>query len=407
MRHTLLRLALPFAYLAACTSAPEGPPPAAAAGTIPLPADPAARERLRRASAEVLFWSQEQRDANFRQMERLFPSHLIPAGGRVRPLPAGAPLPRSEAEAQALMERGNIAALIVVADGRIRLERYARGLSGEDRWTSFSVAKSLTSTLVGAAVRDGHIRSVDDPVTRYLPELAGSAYDGVSVRQVLTMSSGVRWNENYADPTSDIALLFSTTPPEGMDPTIAYLRTLPRAHPPGTRWNYNTAETNLIGLIVARAVGRPLARYASEKIWRAYGMEADAYWQMDESGKEVAGCCISARPRDYARIGQFILDGGRAGGRDVLPAGWIDEATRAHHSVSPRGDGYGFQWWTRPGAVAARGIFGQSILIDRERRLVMVTLAAWPQATAPALRIAAETYFTETVAAEIDAERGR
>lgn len=386
----LLRWALPLALLAGCVAAPER--------TVQLSPEEAAR--LRQAAVEVLFWSQEQRDANFRQMDRLFPTRTIRAGGRVRELPQGAPLPVEPARIDALIESQHIAAVIVLQDGRIRLERYARGFSPEQRWTSFSVAKSLTSTLVGAALRDGHIRSLDDPVTRYVPELAGSAYDGVTVGHVLTMSSGVRWNEDYRDPNSDVARMFAEQPPEGMDVTIAYLRRLPRAAEPGTRWNYNTAETNLIGVILGRAIGRPIAHYASEKIWRRYGMEADAYWQIDESRKEVAGCCISARARDYARIGQFMLDGGTG----VLPDWWVGHATRLHHRVSPRGDGYGFQWWTLPGGYMARGIFGQSIRIDPERRLVMVTLGAWPAASDPERAGAREAFFRE-MAARIDRER--
>jgi CubicO group peptidase (beta-lactamase class C family) len=383
MKSRLLRFCAPLLLLAGCAADTERP----------LRLEPADAARLRQAGAEVLFWSQEQRDANFRAMETLFPVNVIRAGGRPRPLPEGPPLPVESAKIDQFMESQNAAALIVLQDGRIRLERYARGFGPEQRWTSFSVAKSLTSTLVGAALRDRHIGSLDDPVTRYVPELAGSAYDGVTVRHVLTMSSGVRWNEDYADPNSDVARMFAEPPPQGMDVTVAYLRRLPRAAEPGTRWNYNTAETNLIGVILSRAVGRPLARYASEKIWRPYGMEAEAYWQLDEGGREIAGCCMSARARDYARIGQFILDGGRAGGRQVLPDGWVAEATRAHHTISPRGDGYGYQWWTLERGFIARGIFGQSIRIDPERRLVMVTLGAWPRASDVERSIARETFF--------------
>ncbi|MFN3944837.1 MAG: serine hydrolase domain-containing protein [Allosphingosinicella sp.] len=392
MTRSLLSLAAAM-LLSGCAVAPPPEPALSSADTA----------RLRQAGAEVLFWSQEQRDANFRTMETIFPTRMIRAGGRARPLAQGAPLPVDETMIEEFVESQNIAALIVLQDGRIRLERYARGFTPEQRWTSFSVAKSLTSTLVGAAVRDGHIASLDDPVTRYVPELAGSAYDGVSVRHVLTMSSGVRWNEDYTDPASDVARMFAEPPPEGMDVTVAYLRKLPRAAEPGTRWNYNTAETNLIGVVVSRAVGKPLARYASERIWRPYGMEADAFWQLDERGHEIAGCCISARARDYARIGQFMLDGGRAGRRDVLPAGWVAEATRLHHPVSPRGDGYGYQWWTLDRGYIARGIFGQSIRIDPERRLVMVTLGAWPAASDGPRSIARETFFRH-VGARIEQE---
>ncbi len=391
---SLFRWALPLALLAGCAAQPQ--PESILEPTLRITSENA--ERIRRAGAEVLFWSAEQRDANFRAMETLFPAHVVRAGGRVRPLPEGVPLPLPESEVDAFIAAQNLAGLIVLEDGRVRLERYARGFGPEQRWTSFSVAKSLTSTLVGAAVRDDHIGSLDDPVTRYVPELAGSGYDGVTVRQVLTMSSGVRWNENYADPASDVARMFADAPPEGMSPTVAYLSNLPRAAESGTRWNYNTAETNLIGVIVVRATGKPLAQYASEQIWHSYGMEADAYWMLDESGLEIAGCCISARLRDYARIGQFMLDGGAAGGEQVLPDGWIAEATRPHRRLSESGNGYGYQWWTLPGGFQAQGIFGQLIRVDPARDLVMVALGNWPKASDRELRAGQEAFFQRVIA---------
>jgi CubicO group peptidase (beta-lactamase class C family) len=362
-------------------------------------------QRLRTASAQVLFWPQEQRDANFRRMHELFPANVVRASKNPRPLRASASLEPAlgSAAVDRFVEAQNIAGLIVLQDGKVRLERYARGFGPDQLWTSFSVAKSLTSTLVGAAMQDGHFKSLDDPVIRYVPELAGSAYDGVSLSQLLTMRSGVRWSEDYTNPKSDIARMFAAEPPPGMDMNIAYLRGLPRAAEPGTRWNYNTAETNLIGIIVARAVRRPLSQYLSEKIWRPYGMEMDAYWQVDEHGREVAGCCISASLRDYARVGQFILDGGRVGGRHVVPDGWIRNATAVNVWTAP-GRGYGYQWWTTTHGYSAVGIFGQSIYVDPARRIVMVTSSAWPSATSRDLSIAREAFFT-SIRAAVDEAR--
>ncbi|HEY0111836.1 MAG TPA: serine hydrolase domain-containing protein [Allosphingosinicella sp.] len=358
---------------------------ASAAQTAPSAPPAPSMEEVRRAGAEVLFWNQEQRDRNFRSMEKLFPAVSVDAGERVRPLPAGKPLEPAlggAAAVDALMASMNMAGLLVLQDGKIRLERYARGYGPEQTWTSFSVAKSITSTLVGAAVKDGFIKSLDDPVTRYIPELKGSAYDGVSVRHVLTMTSGVRWNEDYTDPKSDVARMFSTPPPLGEDVTVAYLRKLPREAAPGSKWVYKTGESNLIGVLVARAVREPLSIYLWRKIWSRYGMERDAHWQVDENGQEIGGCCLSASLRDYGRFGQFILDGGRAGYLDVLPAGWVEEATRAQAEVGTPGRGYGYQWWTGPeGTFSAVGIFGQMIHIDPARKLVIVTSSAASQAT--------------------------
>ena len=374
-----LLLALPL-MLGACAADTTPPSPQAAAAMAPQDA-----ARLRQAGKEVLFWNQEQRDRNFRTMEKIFPTRTVKAGGKPRPLPAGEPIEGAlggEAAVDALMAASNASGLLILQGGKVRLERYARGHGPNERWTSFSVAKSLTSTLVGAALQDGHIKSLGDPVTRYIPELAGSGYEGVTVRQILTMTSGVRWNEDYTDPKSDVAMMFAQAPRPGEDVTIAYLRKLPREAEPGTKWVYKTGETNLIGVLVRRATGKSLARYASEKIWRPYGMEADAYWQIDEGGQEIGGCCLSVALRDYGRIGQFVLDGGKAGGKQVVPANWFAEATSKQAEIGAPNRGYGYQWWAGPGGTfAAVGIFGQMIHIDPARKLVVVVSGAAAQAT--------------------------
>jgi CubicO group peptidase (beta-lactamase class C family) len=349
--------------------------------------------KLKQVGAEVLFWSQAQRDTNFPHMEALFPGHVVKAGRRVRPLPAGAPLSLPGAEIDAYMAAQNVAGILVLQDGKVRLERYARGLTARGRWTSFSVAKSFTSTLVGAAIADGYIKSVDDPVTRYIPELAGSGYDGVSIAQLLTMTSGVKWDENYFDPKSDVARMYGGTVPAGQDPTVAYMRTLPRDTPPGEKWVYKTGETNLIGVLVTKATRKSLAAYLSEKVWKPVGMETDAFWMVDPSGQEIGGCCLSVSLRDYGRMGQFALEGGKG----VVPANWFAEATSTKAAFARSGYGYGYQWWTYPqGRVGAQGIFGQSILIDPGKRAVIVIVSAWPKATGADL-LAPRAVFQERV----------
>lgn len=361
---------------------------------VPLTANDTAG--LRKIGAEVLFWSQSQRDANFPHMERLFPGHVVKAGGKVRALPAGKPLPVPAAEVDAYIAANNVAGLIVLQDGKVRLERYARGYSAEGRWTSFSVAKSFTSTLVGAAIRDGYIQSLEDPVTRYIPDLAGSGYDGVTVRQLLTMTSGVRWNEDYTDPKSDVARMFLEPVPAGRDPTVWYMKNLPRESAPGTKWVYKTGETNLIGVLVRRATGTPLSTYLSEKIWKPWGMERDAFWMVDPAGHAVSGCCLSVSLRDYARMGMFAL----AGGRGVVPAGWFADATRPHAETGEPGHGYGYQWWTYPeGRFGAVGIFGQVIRVDPKTRTVIAMSSAWPKATDRALGKAREAFLDRLLAA--------
>lgn len=352
---------------------------AATAQTVAITPDNA--EKLRQVGAEVLFWNQQQRDENFPAMEKLFPGHVVKAGGKVRPLPMGKPLAIPEGELETAMTELNIAGMIVVQDGKIRLERYARAYGPEGRWTSFSVAKSFTSTLVGAAIRDGFIKSIDDPVTRYIPDLAGGGYDGVTVRQLLTMTSGVKWNEDYTDPKSDVARMFSEPVPAGADPTVAFMKKLPRETAPGTKWVYKTGETNLIGVLVERATRKTLSDYLSEKVWKPWGMERDAFWMVNPGGHEVSGCCLSVSLRDYARMGMFALSGGKG----VVPDGWFATATRNQVPSTPEftgGSGYGYQWWVLPGGrYAAIGIFGQSIMIDPAKKLVIAISSAWPLAT--------------------------
>lgn len=361
-----------------------------------VPIDPKSVDGLRKIGAQVLFWSQAQRDANFPHMEKLFPGHIVKAGGKLRPLPQGKPLPVPAAEIDAYVGANNVAGLIVVQNGKVRLERYARGYSAEGQWTSFSVAKSFTSTLVGAAIRDGYIKSVDEPVTRYIPDLVGSGYDGVTIAQLLTMTSGVRWNEDYTDPKSDVARMFLEAVPAGQDPTVHYMKNLPRETAPGSKWVYKTGETNLIGVLVQRATGKPLATYLSDKIWKPWGMEADAFWMIDPAGHEVSGCCLSVSLRDYARMGMFALSGGKG----VVPAGWFDEATRPHAEIGMPGSGYGYQWWTYPqGRFGAAGIFGQLICVDPKTRTVVVLSSAWPKATDRGLQHAREVFVDRLLAA--------
>ncbi|NDE00653.1 MAG: class C beta-lactamase-related serine hydrolase, partial [Gammaproteobacteria bacterium] len=310
---------------------------------------------------DVLSWKQDQREAAFRAMDRLpllAKASTISASPKPLPLPTGQPLEIPGVEAY--MTQQNTAGLVILQDGKLRFERYGLGFDAAGRWTSFSVAKSFTSTLVGAAIQDGYIGSLEDKVSQYIPDLRGSAYDAVTVRQLLTMSSGVKWNEDYEDPAADVAKFNNATPDEGVDATVSYMRKLPRAHPPGEVWHYNTGETNLIGVLVSSATKQPLAQYLQTKIWHPAGMEANATWLQSKTGHEIAGCCIQAATRDYARFGLFVLANGNVGGKQIVPDDWFASAIVKQKDIGSPGRGYGFQWWTYDdGAVAAQGIFGQ------------------------------------------------
>lgn len=330
----------------------------------------------------VLFWDEETRTAAFRAMDRfpaLAEARVIEAGEATYPLPDGEPLDLGDFDLDAFMEQQKAASIVVVLDGEVVLERYGLDFDAEGRWTSFSAAKSLTSTLVGAAIADGYIESLDEPVTKYIPELEGSGYDGVTIRQLLTMSSGVRWNEDYQDPQSDVALFNEhESSEEGVDALVDYMRQLPREAEPGTRWLYNTGETNMIGVLVRNATGKNLADYLSEKVWAPFGMEQDATWLLSSSGSEISGCCIQASTRDMARFGLFAMGGGMAGGERVVPEGWFEEATTPVFDTGKYGRGYAYQWWTYPeGAYAASGLFGQGIFVDPARNLVIASNSNW------------------------------
>jgi CubicO group peptidase (beta-lactamase class C family) len=356
---------------------------------------------------DLLFWSVPQRDAAFRALDRLAVLakwRNVPAGDAPLSLPPG-PALKPGINVDAYLAGQRMAGLVIVHDGKVRLERYGLGFDSAGRWTSFSVAKSITSVLVGAAIRDGHIRSMDDKVSDYIPQMKGSAYDDVSIRQLLTMTSGVRWNEDYADPNSDVARFNNHQPEDGVEALVSYLRRLPREAPAGTRWNYSTGETNLVGILVSQATKRPLAEYLSEKIWKPAGMEQQATWVLSKTGQEISGCCIQAATRDFARFGVFILNGARAGAQDIVPDGWLADATTERIGIGQTGRGYGYQWWTySDGSFTARGIFGQGIFIDPKRRLVIASNANWGGgASDPAAKEAREAFY-RAVQETIDAE---
>ena len=355
----------------------------------------------------VLFWSVPQRDAAFRTMDRipvLAKARVVAAGDEVSPLPAGDPLELDMDVDQYMLEQ-RTAGLIIVQGGRLRMEKYGLDFDTQGRWTSFSVAKSFTSTLVGAAIKDGFINSVDDMVSEYIPGLRGSAYDEVSISQLLTMTSGVAWNEDYEDRNSDVARFNNHQAEPDMDVTVSYMRSLRRDVPAGEKWVYKTGETNLIGVLVSAATGKHLADYLSEKIWAPYGMEQDATWLLGSTDHEIGGCCLQAATRDFARFGLFMLGGAVVAGDAVLPEGWLSAATSKQADIGRPGRGYGYQWWTYDdGSYAAQGIFGQGIFIDPSRDLVIASNSNWPRAQGNDGQSDQRQSFYRVVQAAIDRE---
>lgn len=334
----------------------------------------------------------------FRNIDRLFPSRTIARGGTISPLPAAArPLGNvlcsSRSQVVTLdeyMRLNRVSGLLVLSDGRIALERYALGATPATRWMSMSMAKSITSTLIGIALHDGKIRSLDDSVTRYVPSLKGSAYDGVTVRNILMMASGVRWNETYTDSSSDRRHLLDVQIAQKPGAALALMASLPRAAAPGSVLNYSTGETLVAGEIVRGAVGISLSAYLSEKVWKRVGMESDATWWLDSpDGHEIGGSGITATLRDYGRFGLYVMRGGVINGESTLPDGWVADAGSAKTLTSGKREAYGYMWWPvenassgsiHDGAFSAEGIFGQWLYINPKQRVVIVQ---WSAQTAP------------------------
>ena len=335
----------------------------------------------------ILFWTANQRLDAFRRIESILPTAKIKAGNSYRELRKTKPLEfeiKIDSKSLSLdkfMDIQKNVGIVILHNGEIRLEKYKSNMDKDTRWISFSITKSISSTLIGAAIADGFIKSIDDPVTNYIPELVGSGYDGVSIRHVLTMSSGVAWDENYTDTESDVSKFQYVTPELGQDPTIAYMQKLKRELEPGIHFNYNTGETNLIGVLVSNATGKKISQYLSEKIWTTFGMEHEANWLLNAGVSEHGGCCISATVRDYARFGQFVLEEMSADNPCVVPKDWFIEAGKKQISFGNENGGYGYQWWvSNEDSFSAIGIFGQQIFIDPSRNLVIAIISNWDTA---------------------------
>ena len=324
--------------------------------------------------ASPLFMTLAERRLAFAHFDALYPTRTVHADVKAEPLPeALADLTQISFTANDadltladLLQSEHLLGLIVVKDGDVLMEHYAPDHAKDSRWVTFSVTKSVTSLLIGAAIQDGYIDSTDDPIVKYLPRLAGTEYGESRVRDILQMASGIAWNEDYQDPESDVARAGALNGVELTD----YLGQLPRIAEPGTRFNYNTAESNLLGEILRSAIGMNAAPYLSQKIWQPMGMEYDANWLLSlPQDRETGGCCISATLRDYARLGLLALaDGVLPDGTRVVPEGWLAASTTPSQGY----EGYGYKWWLYGDKrFGARGVFGQAIFVDPKANVVI------------------------------------
>lgn len=338
-------------------------------------------------------FSGEEQVERFREMDVYFPVRTFHRMGGVAELSPGeaVKLPKTYVHAgeardtEIFLSETDTTGLIVLKGGRILYENYWRGNDRDTRWISWSVGKSFISALVGIAVEEGKIESIDDQLVRYAPELQGTSYDGVTIRNALQMSSGVAWNEDYSDPDSDIsrfgrALAFGSS-------MIDFARTLERKHEPGTVNYYNSMDAQVLGLVLRNATGMSPSEYLERKLWSKIGAEHDGYWVLDDAGTELAAGGVNVTLRDYARFGLLYLNKGNWNGEQIVPAEWVKashtpdapQLMPGRQEISDTIWGYGYLWWLprkADGPYVAVGIYNQFIYVDPEHDLVIVKTSA-------------------------------
>ena len=399
--HIIALLGLLVTSVAACTPAPAPPPPPA----IPT-------------SGQMLHWTQAERDYGFANIDRLpkFNTATVSRGSAVMPLPKGAPLDLidpatgKDFDLDAFMTEQNGIGIIILVNGELRADKYYRGFRQKTRWMTASVTKSINGMLTGIALERGEIPSINEPVRSIIPELRRPTYTGVTVRHLLEMRSGVDWRETPYLPNSHVFLCSQIAPQPDEEAIVTCMKRLGQRLPPGGYSLYSSGDAALLGVVNARSTKTPLSDYLSSELWQSIGMEDNALWLLDQSKNEIGSCCLFARLTDWARFGQFVVDGGAARGVQIVPRQWIDDSLQSHQLVSSPaiGRGYARQWWTyADGSAEAKGAFGQSILVDRTRRLVVVIGANYPddptrQRTLDDERVA----FFALVQSAIDREAG-
>jgi len=343
----------------------------------------------------IALFSDESRAENFRSMHEIFPSHTVAPGGDTwafsrdeRPLPERYRFDGEARSLAAFLEDSETTGLLVARDGVILHESYSRGNDEHALATSFSLAKPFVAALVGIAIEQGFIASVDDPISDYLPELIGSGYEGVAIHDVLTMSSGVAFDEAYDRVTSDVMRLPIQV--FGLRQSVpVILAGLQRQREPGTFHAYISSDALALGQLVARATGRTASAYLEEAIWVPAGMEAPAAWNTDFHDNELAHAFLNATLRDYARFGRLVLNEGRRDERQVIPAAWVNTSTQPSAPHLQPGDnqaststfGYGYQWWIpdeAEGDVVAIGIWGQFIYVHPRYGIVIAKTSTDP-----------------------------
>jgi CubicO group peptidase (beta-lactamase class C family) len=350
------------------------------------------RDIDRAATISTLFSGAEQYE-NFNRMKELFPHSTMlkstspfdfPEGQSIS-LPASFGYDGAKVDTPTFLEETDTSAILVLKNGEIIFEQYWLTGGRDVNWMSMSVAKSFVSAALGIAVTEGDINSIEDPITKYVPELAGSAYDGVRIKDVLQMSSGARWNEDYSDPESDINKFGRVFALGGSLNELT--ATLSREREPGTYNQYNSMDTQALGMLLTSATGRTVTDYMQEKLWQPLGMESDGYWLVDGENMEMAFGGLNATARDYAKLGELFRQGGNWHGKQIVSEEWVKASVTpdAPHLMpgdNPNSDypmGYGYQWWLMDGdegEYSAIGVYNQFIYVNPVANIVIVKLSA-------------------------------
>ncbi len=350
------------------------------------------REINRLRFATKMFSGAEMVEA-FRSVDQLYPGTVIPRSTEPAPLSRGETIILPETytisgetrDVQTFLDETDTTGLLIVDHDKVVFEDQYRGNVPTSQTISWSVGKSFVSALVGIAIDERHIGSVEEPITDYVPELTGTAYDGVRIKDVLQMSSGAQWNEDYSDPDSDINRFGRILALGGS--LDEFMSTRPREYEPGTHNRYNSTDTQAIGMLLKRATGRTLSDYLSEKLWQPLGMEDDAYWVVDSEGMEMAFGTLNVTLRDYAKLGLLYLHDGHWNGSQIVPADWVTasvtpDAPHLQPGDNPQSEsvlGYGYQWWVLDGdegEFSAIGIYNQFIYVNPTVDLVIVKTSA-------------------------------
>ena len=337
------------------------------------------REQITRLLAVNSLFSEEKIVSNFSNMDAAFLNSPVSRGnGPTAELLYGADAALPPQVADWTTAR-DVTALVVLKDGEIVHESYYKGTAPEDLRISWSVAKSYLSALVGVLLEDGTIGSIDDPVVQYAPTLKGGAYDGATIRNVLNMASGVTFDEDYLDQSSDINRMGRVLALGGSMDDFASGLTETFA-PAGEGWKYVSIDTHILSMVVRGATARPIAELLSEKVVAPMGLEREPYYLTDGFGTAFVLGGLNLTTRDYARMGQMFLQNGEYNGRQIVPADWVAASTAPSAPTAEGEIGYGYQWWIPKAAIAgefmARGIYGQYVYVNRARGVVIATNAA-------------------------------